>query len=91
MVVHIFPTGIGTFIEARTKLRGNDMEPIVSALINEHIVPLLVTDSGLRNLAEKLRLEVFKARWIFARFRAVSINCVTNELATSLCLDDSRG
>jgi len=66
------------------------MEPIVRALINEHIIPLLVTNGRPRNLAEKLGLEIFKVRWVFARLCAVSIDCVTNEIATSLRLLDSR-
>ena len=91
MLIHVLPMLTGVLVKARAKLRGNDMEPVVRALIYEHIVPLLVTDSRLRNLAEKLGLKVFKARWVFAGLLAISVNCVTNDFAASLCLHDSRG
>ena len=80
------PTSIGPFVKTRPKLGGDDMEPVVRAPINQHIVPLLVTHSRLRNLAEKLGLEVFKTSWVFAGFCTVSVDCMTNYVATLLCL-----
>src|SRR5436305_15068598 len=88
---HVGPPFGGNSVELRTKLGARYAKPVIPTFIDQNIVPFLVTDSRLRNLAQKLGLELLKARWVVAQFRAVSINCVANDVATSFCLHDSGG
>src|SRR5437868_6034223 len=90
MVVHVLPMLTGVFVQARSKLGGNDMEPVVSAPIYEHIIPPLVSNGGLRNVSQKLRLKLMQLSWIPAGFHAIRFYRAANNVATPSRLGDSR-
>jgi len=60
------------------------MEPVVRTVVYKHILPLLITDCRLRNFGQKLGLELFKAKWVFARFGAVRVDCLTNDVTAPI-------
>jgi len=87
MLIYVKPTFRGP-AKLRTKLGGDDLEPVVGVLIYEFILLVFVANGWLRNLAQKLRLKLPKLRRIFASFRTKRFDRSGNNIATSPSLGD---